>query len=276
MVTILICRTQRIGILWTVMRSWRLYYWGGPKCSFLNSQWLLSFIFQKLRSRHNIKLVVLYIEKLCGNWIDICLSGNLGYSLLSVRCFAEIPLYCKWHIEFCDYFEAFTCMPLKKMVSTCVSLKRSLVPVCHLPKLIWLYVIPSQLHPFSTVKSHDMWARSVKSKIPLSLSSPVLQGQPLLNRCGSPSAARVRDSPVMGGCRGWAPPADPAARVGAARHRAPPRRHGGPARGRGACVPAVAHPAQMPHAGSAQASATAPVVPESPPLPRNCRNLAPN
>jgi hypothetical protein len=33
--------------------------------------------------------------------------------------------------------EAFTCMSLKKMVPTCVPLKRSLAPVCHRPKLLF-------------------------------------------------------------------------------------------------------------------------------------------
>ena len=64
MVTILICRTRRIRTLWTVMRSWRLYYWAGPKCSSLNSQWLWSFISQKFQSRDNINLEVLYIKTL--------------------------------------------------------------------------------------------------------------------------------------------------------------------------------------------------------------------
>jgi hypothetical protein len=56
---------------------------------------------------------------------------------------------------------------IKNGVDLCAT-KRSLAPVCHQPKLLSPYAIPSQLHPLFTVKSPDMWAQpSLVSEIPL-------------------------------------------------------------------------------------------------------------
>jgi hypothetical protein len=70
--------------------------------------------------------------------------------------------------------EAFTCMSLnlcgtKKMVRTCV------IDL----NFFDLYVIPSSLHLFFTVKSLDMWTLPAKkSKMPPSPSSPLITCQP--------------------------------------------------------------------------------------------------
>jgi hypothetical protein len=68
--------------------------------------------------------------------------------------------------------EASTCMPLKKMVPTCVPLKRSLTLVCYRPKR-FCPLRHSVLTP-SIFSVKHMWARPFKkSKIALSPSFPL-------------------------------------------------------------------------------------------------------
>jgi hypothetical protein len=66
-----------------------------------------------------------------------------------------------------EKIEAFTCMPLKKMVPTRVPLKRSFAPVCIGLNFCVLYAIPSGLNPIFTIKFKVVIIVGYKQVMPL-------------------------------------------------------------------------------------------------------------